>query len=121
MVLLVKCYRDFEFVPDYLKVSKPITQLIVLGLVLMTLSGVTWLVLGYGVTTMLIVKLILVGVMWVLGPVIDNFIEPKFHAAAHSSGGTPSLAFTQVQKQHLAIESIATIIFYVIMVLGVLL
>jgi len=48
VVLLVKCYRDITFVPFYLKVMVPLTRTLVLGLILMTVSGIIWLIRGYG-------------------------------------------------------------------------
>jgi len=121
ILLLLKCNRDYKLVPDYLKVAKLLTQLIVLGMILITLSGIIWLILGYGFTTLLIVKLIFVGLVWVIGPFIDNIIEPKFRQLASASGEAPTQVFIQVQKKYLVLEVIATLLFYTIVVLGVLL
>jgi len=51
------------------------THLIIAGLILLTLSGIGWLILGYGFSAQLIAKIILVVVIWALGPVIDKVIE----------------------------------------------
>ena len=47
LTLLVRCKADHAFVPAYVAVARPITRLIILGLALLTLSGVGWLLLGY--------------------------------------------------------------------------
>jgi hypothetical protein len=60
-------------------------------------------------------------VIWVLGPIIDNVIEPKFEQLAPSPGSSPSSAFMRIDKQYLALEVTATLLFYVILVLGALL
>ncbi len=120
LILLVKCKADFAFVPVYLKVAKLITRQIVVGLVLLTLSGIGWLLMAYPFTLLLVVKLILVVMIWVLGPFIDNVVEPKFQKLAPTPGESASSAFIRIQKQYLALEVIATVLFYVIVVIWVL-
>ena len=117
--LLVKCYRDITFVPVYLKVMKPLTQILVLGLIIMTLTGIIWLVMGYGFSNTMIVKLVFVLVVWVLGILIDKITEPQFSKLAPVKGETASPAFYQIQKKHLALESVAALVFYILMLLGV--
>ncbi len=121
VVLLLKCNRDITFMPVYLKVVAPLTQLLVLGLIMMTLSGVTWLILGYGFSTLMIVKLVLVGIVWILGLIIDKITEPKFIRLSPAAGEEPSQPFISIKKQHLAMEVIATLVFYIILILGILL
>jgi hypothetical protein len=118
--LLVKCKADFAFVPAYLTAAKPITRLIVLGLGLLTLSGIGWLLLGYPFTPTLVVKLALVAAIWVLGPLIDNVVEPKFRKLAPGPGEPASPAFIIIQKRYLMMEIIATGLFYVIILMWVL-
>ena len=119
VALLLKCRADAAFVPVYLKVARPITRLIILGLVLLTLSGIGWLLLGYPFTSLLTAKLILVGAIWVLGPVIDNVAEPKFVKLSPAPGEPATADFIRAQRQYLALEIIATLLFYVIIVLWV--
>jgi hypothetical protein len=119
LVLLLKCSADHAFVPAYIRVSRLITRLIILGLLLLTLSGIGWLLLGYPLTPLLIVKLVLVAAIWVLGPVIDNIVEPKFHKLAPAPGALPSPAFVRIHKQYLTLEVIATLLFYIIIVIWV--
>jgi hypothetical protein len=107
-------------VPVYVKVTKPITRQIVLGIILLTLSGIGWLLLAYPITMRLVLKLILVGAIWVLGPVIDNVVEPKFRKLAPAAGEAASPEFIRIQKQYLTLEAVATGLFYVIIMMWVL-
>lgn len=120
LTLLLRTRTDPAFVPAYLAIARPITRLIVLGLALLTLSGIAWLLFGYGFTPRLVAKLILVGVIWVLGPVIDNVVEPRFRDLAPGPGGSASAAFVRAQRQYLLIEILATGLFYVIVAMWVL-
>ena len=119
VVLLLKSRADHAFVPIYLKVARPITRLIIGGLVLLTLSGVGWLLLGYPFTTLLIVKLIMVATVWVLGPVIDNVAEPRFKKLAPAPGEPASVDFVRAERQYLVLELAATLLFYVIILIWV--
>ena len=121
LVLLLKCRADHLFVPVYLRVVRPISRMIVLGMILLTLSGIVILLFGYPWSQLLLVKLILVGAIWVLGPVIDNVVEPKFSAYSVQTDATASAAFLRVQQQYLTMEVVATGLFYVIIGLWVLL
>jgi len=121
LTLILKSKRDPAFLPTFIAADKPITRLIILGLVLLTLSGIGWLLVGYSFTSLLIVKLALVGVIWVLGPVIDNVVRPKFQKLAPGPSESASPAFVQVQQRYLALEIIATGLFYVIIVIWILL
>lgn len=120
LVLLLKCRADLAFVPVFLKVSRPITRLLILGIILLTVSGVGWLLLGYAWTPLLVVKLVLVAAIWVLGPVIDNVVEPRFERLSPAPGGTASPEFLRIQRQYLALELVATSLFYVVVVIWVL-
>jgi len=120
LALLLRCGSDLAFIPTYLKVSKMITRQIILGMVLLTLSGIGWLLLGHAFTPRLIVKLVLVAAIWVLGPVIDNVAEPRFQESAPAPGEAPSPSFVRNRDRYLALEWIATLLFYVIIVLWVL-
>lgn len=121
IVLLLKCNSDYSFLPAYFKVAKPVTQLLVIGMVLLTLSGIGWLFMGYSYTTLFIVKLILVGGVWTIGPVIDNVVEPKFEKLAPSAGGTATPEFMRIQKKHLILEVTATGLMYAVTIIGALL
>jgi hypothetical protein len=120
LVLLLKCRADPAFVPVYVRVARPVTRQIILGLVLLTLSGIGWLLLGYPFTPRLVVKVVLVAAIWVLGPVIDNVVEPKFLTLAPGPAEPGSAAFVRAQKQYLTLEVVATLLFYVIIGMWVL-
>ncbi len=120
LTLLVRCRADQAFVPAYIVAAKPVTRLIVLGLALLTLSGVGWLLLGYPFTPLLVVKLALVGAIWVLGPIIDIVVEPKFEKLSPRLGEPASPGFIRIQQHYLRLELIATGLFYVIVVMWVL-
>jgi hypothetical protein len=119
LALMLRCRADPGFVPTYLAVARPVTRLIILGLVLLTLSGITWLLLGYQVRPRLIVKLALVGALWVLGPIIDNVVEPRFRELAPAAGESPSIAFRDAQRRYLLLEGLATGLFYVIVAMWI--
>jgi len=118
--LLLRSQGDSAFLQAFLTVARPLTQLIITGLILLTISGVGWLLSGYPLTPVLIVKLVLVGGIWVLGPIIDNVVEPKFRQLAPKPGGSTSPAFTRIQRRYLILESIATAVFYIIIVMWLL-
>ena len=119
--LLLKCNSKVEFVPVFLNVVKPITMIIILGQILLTITGIAWMFLEYTFTPLIIIKMVLLGMLWVLGPVIDNVFQPKFEKSAPSPGDVASLPFIRSQKQLLAAELAATGLFYVLLILGVML
>ena len=120
LALLLKCKVDHAFLPAYLAAARPITRLIILGLALLVVSGIGWLLLGYPFTLLLIVKIALVAAIWVLGPIIDNVIEPKFKELAPGPGESASPAFIRIQQRYVVLEVIATGLFYVIIVMWML-
>jgi hypothetical protein len=120
LVLLFRCRAYPTFASTFLKVSKPITRLIILGMILLLLTGIGRLILlGYGFTPALIVKLILFAAIWVLGPVIDNVVEPRFQKQSPGQGEAPTPAFVGALKRYLVWETVATSLFYVIIVIWV--
>jgi hypothetical protein len=120
LLLLIKARVDPPFVPLYIAVARPITRVIQVGIVLLTLSGITWLFLGYPLTPRLVTKLVLVAAIWVLGPIIDNVIEPRFRVLALAPGAATVPAFTRVRRQYLTLEIAATLLFYAVVVYWVL-
>ena len=118
--LLLRSRSDPAFLAIYLGAARPVTRLIIVGQVLATLTGISWLVLGYALAPLLVAKLVLVGAVWVLGPVIDNVVEPRFRALAPVPGDAPSPAFLAVQRRYLLLETVATGIFYAIIVMWML-
>ena len=120
LMLLIRGTVNQAFMPAFAAVSRPVTRLIVVGLALLTLSGVGWLLVGYPFRPLLIVKLALVGAIWLLGPIIDKVVEPRFQALAASPGAADSAAFVRSRRQYLMVEAAATGLFYVIVVMWVL-
>ena len=116
--LLLACRVDPRQTSAYLLVAPIVTRFIVLGLGLLTVSGITWLVLGRPVTPLLGAKLGLVAILWVLGPIIDRRVEPAFTRLAPAGGSSPDL--TRARRRYVALELVATALVGVITVLGVL-
>jgi hypothetical protein len=65
LVLLFRCRADGAFVPTYLAVVRPITRRIILGLVLLLLSGSGFMAIGHSFTPRLVTKLVLVAAIFV--------------------------------------------------------
>lgn len=120
LTLLLKCKADQTFLPAYFATVKTITRFIAVGTILLTLSGVTWLLLGYPLTDVLIVKLVMVGVIFVLGATIDKVVEPRFRKLAPASGESASPEFIRIQRLYLLVEVSATGLYYAIVVMWLL-
>ncbi len=118
--LLLGSRTDAALLAAYLRIVRPVTRFIIGGLVLMTLSGVGWLLTGYPFSPLLVVKIVLVVVVWALGPLIDNVAEPAFRKAAPAPGEAPSEAFLAARGRYVALELAATSIFWIVVVLWVL-
>lgn len=120
-VLLLQCRSDPALIPTFIGASRLMTRLIIVGLILLTLSGVAWLQLG-GVswTPRFVVKLVLVAAIFAIGPVIDSVVTPRYKRLAPAVGVPASAEFLQIQRRYIALESVATLLFYVITVLWVL-
>jgi hypothetical protein len=118
LTFVLKCVRDYRFAAVYIQVAKPITRLIVVGLVLLTLSGIGWLWSGVPLTRLLTAKLLLVAALWAVGPFIDRVVEPRFRELIPTLGDEPTLAFTRALKRYVTFEAIGTGLFYVITVMG---
>lgn len=116
VVLLLKCKSDSAMVPVYLKVVRPITKVLITGIILLTLSGIIWLIDGYPFSTELIIKIVLVALIWILGPIIDNVAEPKFKQLAPGSDQPASPEFSIIMKKYPALEILATGLFYIIII-----
>jgi len=120
LVLLFKCKTNHNLINVFVKVSKPITQLIIFGLILLTLSGIGWIILGYSFTSLLIVKIVIVAALWIIGPIIDNVIEPKFNKFAATADQHNSPEFVKILNKYLMLEVLATGLFYIIIIIWVL-
>ena len=121
LLLPLKTGVDRAFVSTYIQVAGPITRLIQLGIVLLTLSGIGWLVLGYPMTPRLVAKLVLVAAIWGRGPIIERGVEPRFRGLTAGPEAAPPPAFIQVRRRYLARDITATLLLYVIIVYWVVL
>lgn len=120
LVLLIHCARDLTLVPAYLSVVRPVTKMIILGLILLTLSGLGWLLQGHRITALLAGKLLLVAAIWVLGPIIDKVVEARFVSLRPREGEEASAEFLHARKRYVTFELVATSLFYVIIVMWTL-
>ena len=113
-VLLLRCGADAELIAAYLRVRRFVTRVIITGLALLVVSGAGFLLDGISLGADLILKLVLVAALFVLGPVIDNVIEPRFAKAAPAPGAPASPEFVGARRRYVAIEVAATSLFYLI-------
>lgn len=120
LTLLLKSISDPTLLPAFVKIARPVTRLIIIGMILLALSGIGWLIDGYPFTFLLIVKIVLVAAIFALGPVIDNVIEPRFRELMPAPGEPVTPAFVQVRGRYIAAEVTATLLFYVIILIWVL-
>jgi hypothetical protein len=120
VVLLLRSRNDAALLPSYFAVARPVTKLIITGMVLLALSGIGWLLVAYDLTPLLAVKLALFAGVFVLGPIIDNVAEPSFKRLAPSAGRPASPEFIRASRRYLALEIAATGLFYLIVILWVL-
>jgi hypothetical protein len=117
LFLLLKCRKEPAFLKVYLQVAKTITRQIIAGMILLTLSGIGFLMVGFPFTSRLAVKVVVVAALWALGPIIDNVLEPKFRTLAPEAGVPASLEFIKAQGRYVATEILATSLFYLIIVI----
>ncbi len=120
VALLFRCRSDRELLPVFARVTRPLTRFLITGMAALTLSG-AWLAMDTGLTPALRIKLGLVAAVWVLGPVIDQVVEPAFLRLAPASGVLPQAGFVLARRRYVALETIATGLLGASAVLGVLL
>jgi hypothetical protein len=118
VAMALRSTRDTGFVRTFLASRKLLASFIILGLLLATVSGVIWLLQGYSWSPRLIGKVIVVGMIWLIGPVIDNVIEPKLDRLAPVGDEPPTAEFKVQQRLHLTCEIAAAVLMYVVFVLG---
>lgn len=120
LALLLKSGADPSLVPFFLRVTRTVTRLIIVGIGLLVASGVGWLLIGYPMTPLLVTKLVLVAAVLVMGPVIDNVVEPRYRAHAPTAGAPVSAEFVAARRRYVVFEAVATALFYAVTVLWVL-
>ncbi len=121
MILLIRARSDHRRYPVFFQVSKTLTVLIILGMLLATLSGVGWLLTKYPLREILITKIVLVVLIWILGPVIDNVAEPALRKNYPAEGQALFPAFLHARDRHFVLELVATLLMYAVSVMGVML
>lgn len=121
LTLLLKCKANPNFLSNFIAVTKSITRLILTGTALLVLSGIGWLLMGYPLNNLLIIKIVLVGIVIALGTTLDKAVEPKFLRLAPNPGQSPSPEFMRIQNRYLLVEMTATGLFYIILVTWLLL
>ena len=120
LTLLVRARGDRAQIPTFIAASKPLTRLIITGMILLTLSGVGFLWQGFRVGSALAVKIVLVLALWAAGPLIDNVFEPPYRRLSPAKGEAASADFAKAEGRLLAAEVFATGLFYAIVVWWVL-
>lgn len=120
LTLLLRSGADARLLSAFFAVARPITKLIITGMILLAVSGIGWIVMAHDLTPLLTVKLALFGCVLVLGPIIDNIVEPRLRRLAPSPGESASAAFVRARSQYVALEIAATGLFYAIVVVWVL-
>jgi hypothetical protein len=119
-ILLLRTRSNPSLIPAYLQIRRTVTFPIVIGYHLLLVSGVAWLLMGYELTTILIVKLVLVLGSGVFGSLIARKAEPRFIEQAPAAGEAPSPEFLRIQEQYVLLEGIATGLFYLVIIVWVL-
>lgn len=114
LTLLLRSGRDPARLHAFVLDSGPLTRLIQLGLVLLVVTGLTWVVQGYHLGTVLVTKLILVAAVFVAGPLIDKVFEPEFRAALPAGDQPATPRFDRARRRFVALEAVATGLFWVI-------
>jgi len=120
ITLLFRSGENPASIQAFITVVRPITRLIILGIILLVISGIGWIILGYPFTTILAVKVALVAAILIIGPVIDNIVEPKFLKLAPMSGEAVSAEYVRIYRQYVLLEVVATGLFYAIIVMWLL-
>ena len=122
LYLLLQSISDPAKTATFMNVIRPITRVIVLGIILLIASGIAIIVLvgARPFTLAFTIKLIAVAAILMLGPVIDNIAEPKLRLFAPANGEAPSAQFRSALRFYLTLEMAATGLFYLITVVWVL-
>jgi len=120
LALLLRGRRDASLDSHFLGVTGTVSGLIGVGMILATLSGIGWLLLGYPVSSRLVVKLALVASIWVIGPVIDKVVEPRFRSLVESSGEAASADLLRARGRLLSLEIVATGLLFLVVILWTL-
>jgi len=120
VVLTIKARFDKELASTIIKILKTIGPLIFLGLLLLTISGIGFMRLGYPLTRTLAVKHILVVALWVESPLIF-YLTSKLAKLAPKQGEPPSHKFLSTKMKMQALVAVGVFLWYTTTALGTLL
>ena len=121
LLFIYRCKKNPDFIPVFLKVLKPITGILLSGLILLTVTGIVWVIMSYSFTSLLIVKVVLVTLIWLIGPIIDKVVEPKFVRQGLAYSEESKSEFKKQWTNYFFIELIADLIIAAVIVLGIML
>lgn len=118
-ILMIKTRSNKEFTPIIMKAVVLIGKLVFFGLVLLTVSGIGFLYLGYPLAR-LTVKLFLVGALWIEGPLVHYFTS-RLAKLVPNPSQPASPEFLSIKRKTQVIGMIGVILWYMTTALGVLL
>ena len=121
LYLLLQSVSDFKLISSYLRVATTITRLIVLGIILLAVSGLATVILvgARPFTGPFIIKLLAVGAILIIWPLIDNVAEPKVRILAPQGDEIPNAQFRSALRLYVTLEVVATALFYLTAVIWV--
>jgi hypothetical protein len=119
-VLMIKSRFDRELASTIINVSKTIAPLIFLGLVLLTISGIGFMRLGYPLTRTLAIKHALVVALWIVGPIM-LYLTSKLEKLSSKPGEPPSPKFLSTRTKVQALAVVGLVLWYATTFLGVIL
>jgi hypothetical protein len=120
VMLMIKARFDKELASTIIKILKTIGTLIFLGLVLLTISGIGFMRLGYPLTRTLAVKHVLVVALWIEGPLIF-YLTSKLAKLSPKQGEPPSPKLISTRRKMQALAAVGLVLWYTTTVLGTLL
>lgn len=66
----------------------------------------------------LVVKVALVGVVWGLGVLTDNVVEPRLVRLTPAPGEAATVTFLAAQRDYVVVEVLATALMYAALIVG---
>ncbi|MBW6495563.1 MAG: hypothetical protein K0B16_13590 [Burkholderiaceae bacterium] len=121
LYMLLQSASDLSLISSYFRTARTITRLIVLGIILLTVSGLAMVVLvgARPFTALFIIKLLGVGAILIIWPLIDNVTEPRARILAPQGAEAPNAQFRSALRLYVTLEIVATALFYLITVIWV--
>lgn len=122
LYLLLQTASDLSLISSYLRSVRTISRLIILGIILLTVSGLATIITvgARPFTDVFVIKLLAVGAILIIGPLIDNVAEPKVRILAPQGDEAPSAKFSSALRHYITLEIVATALFYLITIIWVL-